>query len=170
MALTTNANLNTISNTTIASGLAELAIAWAGATIESYIGQSVLSGSYEEMFDVNSNVIVLGAIPVISVAVTRYGYDIIEEGIEYEIDEDKGLLTSDYGNWPSHTVVTYTAGLSAVPKDIEMVATMLALDFLSGKAPGLKSESIPDAYSYTKFEDIDPIAPYKAILNKYKRW
>lgn len=152
-------------------------IAMTSATVTSYVGRPLLTGTYRETFRLlhPAGKILLSAWPVQSVtAITAAGEALAST--DYECSDDGLLLRVNakgrYECWsPEVTVVTYDAGFDTAPADVQSaVLTLIASDWSArGRDPGMKSIGIGSiSLSYFDGANRDPLVAVRPLLDPYR--
>ena len=159
--------------------------------ISRYCGRSFLADSYEEAYaGRGSTWLLLDQYPVNVIESVEYAGQELVAGTDYETANEtflqRGILLRDSG-WPrcglatglvgdlvgttTNIVVSYSAGYTSVPADIESVALMLigqSYRAIREGTTGLVSMT-QGRLSYT-WKTESGVEQFSSVLNKYRRW
>ena len=168
-----------LGTTASTSGQIAQAITFASQMIESYCDTIFASGSYTEVYDgPGYATLILNHAPIISITSVTTDEDGLLPSGDYTFKSDPGFLyykdTDDVLYvWPrgiANITVSYTAGYTTIPADLQGVCMMLTEDLLrnSGGSRGYKSETV-GRYQYVRYDGYEMLAPYLVVLNLYRR-
>ena len=141
---------------------------------QSGITQTTYSESYD-VEDVTTNDLGLRHFPVASISALTDGGQ-LRQATDYYVDQQTGTVrlmddTDSFAQGRQTVQVTYTAGYSTVPPDIQLAAAVIvAARFNALRHAGMASENA-NGYSYQIANSNDAAIPpqARAILGRYRR-
>lgn len=177
----------------LTTGLADLAVSAAQATVRGYLGQQITLVTSDDIFldGTGTKKLRLPQRPVVSVSSVTEWDDVLVDPDDYEFQEPQWLVRRDHRVWHPgvrNIEVVYTHGWQTadldsdttdsdfdsnhVPADISLVTLILARRFydrsLAGEQGVIKSETIGQ-YSYTleSAAGSELLPAEKAVLDAY---